>query len=229
MTRTFELIKDVVENLDLTIKVKNVDGLRLFVCETLYLRPGDMIEDGDGNTFQILTLKNNDNMLVNPSVDGQDFIGDTIYLRHFPYFLQGKWMSANDEYLRLDTDTSEKTPLIWLVRGYEEEFFDKSSSVKMEVSPVIYFLDQANFDSWLTEDHDKEAINPMYNLAIRFIKEIKKDGRFKVDSYKIKDEPKFGVEITPSKGNKKRILSDDLSGVGLRITPLKFLGNCINC
>jgi hypothetical protein len=227
MTRTFKIVRDLVNAMDWALPICSRNGSTLFLCNTLFLRVGSVVLDSDDNEYLVTSVVNNTSIVVSGE---QPFVGEFVYVLERPTFLQGKWISANNEYLLMDNDTSNKTPLIWLVRGYEETFNSESNSVKMEVEPLIYFLDQADFNEWTNDDHDQQAVNPMYNLALHFVETVKKSGQFvDVEGWKIKDEPRFGVEITKEKGNSKRILSDDLSGVGLRI-PLKFLGNCdTNC
>lgn len=234
MTRTFEIVRGIVNQMDYSIHINSVDTLlnKYFVCKTLLLKGGSGVMDADGNEFLVSSFKNNEWVILVPVGHSNPFAGEFIYTNVTPYFLQGKWISANNEYLDMDSDTRQKTPLIWLVRGYEETFNAASNSVKMEVEPVIYFLDEAQSQDWTNDDHDTQAVNPMYNLAMLFVETVKKSLQFKeLDGYTIKDEPRFGVSYSnqkAEKGNQKRILSDDLSGVGLRI-PLKFFGNCKNC
>ncbi len=232
MTRTFELIEKIVNDMDLTIKVNEVVGNVLFVCNTLNIRDQSIIKDDLGNEFVVTEFEFNKSITIQPL--GVYVWSGLVIDAPKPTFLQGKWISANNEYLEMSRNTSDKTPLIWLVRGYSEVNGGKMSSVKLEVEPMIYFLDQADFSTWLNEDHDKQAVNPMYNLALRFVETIEKMPTIKsLESYVITDEPRFGVQVsgqvnTKNKGNTKRILSDDLSGVGLRV-PIKFFGSCINC
>jgi hypothetical protein len=220
MTRTFEIVQQIINEMDLTIPVEAINGNILEVKYTLHINKGSIVKDDLGNDYEVVSFVNNEEIEVQP-------LGNYVFTSPFliaptPYFLQGKWISANNEYLAMSQDTRKKTPLIWLVRGYEERHNGLMSSVKMEVEPLIFFLDSADFNNWLNEDHDKEAINPMYNLAKLFVDTVENKKCIKtLDSWKIQDEPRFGVKITTDKGNSKRILSDDLSGVGLRI-PLKI-------
>ena len=231
MTRTFEIVRDIVNQMDYSIKINSIQGNKYFVCTTLLLKFGDNVKDSENNLFVVQSISNNEWVILAPLGD-YVFHGNKIYTIVEPHFLQGKWISANHEYLDMSKDTRQKTPLIWLVRGYEERFNSRSNSVKMEVEPVIYFLDEAMSNDWTNDDHDVKAVNPMYNLAMRFVETVRKTKQFlELDGYTIKDEPRFGVAYPNrdnAKGNQKRILSDDLSGVGLRI-PLKFLGDCRNC
>lgn len=225
MTRTFKIVEDIVNSMDLSIKVNDINNETLSVCKTLHIRVGSVVKDHLDNFYQVYEFENDELIKVSP-LGEYDFTGDVVFAPK-PVFIQGKWMSANSEYLLMESDTRAKTPLIWLVRGYEEKHNGKEFSVKMEVEPLIFFLDEANFDSWLNEDHDKEAVNPMYNLANLFVETVEKNSMIKtLDGWKIHDEPRFGVKISSEKGNNKRILSDDLSGVGLRIPLKMFSENC---
>ena len=227
MTRTFEIVRDLVNSMDLSIKVNEIDGNVLKVCRTLHVRNNSIVKDGEGNEYKVTSFVNNKSITVEPFGE-YVFTGDFVFAPS-PVFLQGKWISANQEYLNMDLDTRQKTPLIWLVRGYEERLKGAMSSVKLEVEPLIFFLDEADFTSWVNDEHDVKAINPMYNLAELFVETIESNPQFKtLEGWKIQDEPRFGVKITTEKGNSKRILSDDLSGVGLRV-PIKYFGSCKHC
>jgi hypothetical protein len=220
MTRTFEIVQDIINKMDLTIEVEALNGNVISVNKTLHINKGSIIEDGLGNKFEVVSFENNQEITVQPL--GNYVFYSSIVVAPTPYFLQGKWISANNEYLAMSNDTRKKTPLIWLVRGYEEKHNGLLASIKMEVEPMIFFLDSADFNNWLNDDHDVNAINPMYNLAKLFVETTEKISKIRtLDYYKITDEPRFGVKITNEKGNSKRILSDDLSGVGLKI-PLKI-------
>ena len=228
--RTFEIIQQVINSMDLTIHVNDVNGTILYVCETLHIRKDSVIKDDLDNEYRVVSFVNNESVEILP-LGAYTWSGKTIYCPE-PTFLQGKWISANNEYLAMTKDTRQKTPLIWLVRGYEEDHLGEMHSAELKVEPMMFFLDEADFNEWLNEDHDKEAVNPMYNLAIRFVETIQNDENFDdLDNWKIKDEPRFGVKTdknNKNKGNSKRILSDDLSGVGLKI-PLKIFNNCQYC
>jgi len=232
MTRTFEIVKELVSKMDLTIIVNyfNVVGHEteiLQVCETLHLRKNSIVKDDLGNEYRVVDFVNNKSVTVEP-------LGNYVWSGHVihcpkPTFLQGHSISTNQEYLQMSSDTRDKTPLIWLVRGYEEDLGGIMKAVKLNVTPLIFFLDEANTNQWTNDEHDLNAVNPMYNLAMRFIQTIKQQANIvPLEGFKIKDEPRFGVQINNQRGNKERILSDDLSGVGLRVN-IKLLNNCKKC
>ena len=227
MTRTFEIVKEIVAKMDLTIHVKSINGDILFVCKTLHLRKGSIIKDDQDNEFRVVDFSNNHSVEIEP-------LGNYVWSGNIincppPTFLQGHAISANHEYLQMSADTRAKTPLIWLVRGYEELHGGVRMAVTMDVTPLIYFLDEADFNNWLNDDHDKNAVNPMYNLAELFVETVEKQKNIvPTADYRITDEPRFGVKLANNRGTSERIISDDLSGVGLRIR-IKKLSNCKTC
>lgn len=226
MTRTYEIIKEVVNDMDLTTNVE-VNGNVLTTCKTLHVRKYSIVKDAADNEFSVTDFVNNTSITVEPL--GAYVWTGTVLTAPTPKFLQGKWMSANDEYLDMDNATRNKTPLIWLVRGYRETHYGQENALEMSVEPLIYFLDEANSPKWLNDEHDINAINPMYNLSRLFIETVEKSFRFnELVDYTIEDEPRFGVRYSADKGNKKRIIDDDLSGVGLKL-PLEVHPDCNNC
>lgn len=226
MTRTFEIIRDIVDSLDLTTTVE-VDGNLLTTCKTLHVRKHSIVKDGANNTFKVTDFVNNESITVEPL--GSYTWSGTVLTAPKPLFIQGKSMSTNEEYLDISNATRDKTPLIWLVRGYREKHYGKLEALSFSVEPLIYFLDEAYSEKWLNDEHDINAINPMYNLCQLFVNKVKKSNAFNdLVDYSIDDEPRFGVRYSAEKGNRKRIIDDDLSGVGLRI-PLDVRQNCKIC
>lgn len=225
MTRTFEIVKDVVANLDLNVEVE-ASGNTLTTCNTLHIRKYSVVKDEANNTFTVDSVVINKSIQVTP-LGNYTWSGTTL-TAPTPTFLQGEWMNANSEYLEMSNQSAKKTPLIWLVRGYTEDHFGKEFSVDFDVDPIIYFLDETPESGWLQDDHDKNAINPMYQLCERFVKELNKKIFIKeIENYSIKDVPEFGVKVG-NKGSDRTIIDDYLSGVELRID-LTVFKTCKSC
>ena len=137
-------------------------------------------------------------------------------------------MGIRYRFIDIDTYTFNKTPLIWLVRGYTETHNGLGSNIDYSVAPVIYFLEETPADGWLTSEHDTNAINPMYRLCQRFMDTLKNSPKLnEIDNYSITDRPKFGVKVG-NRGSDEMILDGYLSGVELRI-PLEVYDNCTEC
>lgn len=225
MTRTFEIVENVVANLDLTTKVE-ASGNTLTTCDTLHLRKYSVVKDESNNTFRVDSVTINEQIVVTPL--GSYTWSGIVLTAPEPTFLQGEWMNANSEYLDMSNRSAKKTPLIWLVRGYNEDHFGRESSIDFEVDPIIYFLDETPESGWLQDDHDKNAINPMYQLCEKFVKTLNRKVFIdEIQTYSIKDVPEFGVKVG-NKGSDRTIIDDYFSGVELRVD-LRVFDNCSKC
>jgi hypothetical protein len=228
MTKTFQIVREIVNQMNFDIAIKSIDNYTLSVCKTLTLKVGETVTDGDGNAFIVTSIVMNSQINLLPVNHTNSFVGFTLFTQLGATYIQGKWISVNNEYLQMDLQTQNKTPLIWLVRGYEEKRPDWKTGIKLESEPLIYFLTESDNTAWLNNEVDENAIIPMQNLADLFVETARQSGMFtQIKGERYVDEIRFGVK-RGDKGNERRILSDDLSGIGLRI-PFKFLGNCKTC
>lgn len=226
MTRTFELIQDFVNEMDLTGEVLESTATSITVCNPLSIRVGRIITNPTAQQFRVTSVSG-DVIELEPVGHVDPWTGTTFTVGD-PTFLQGEQMMANAEFLEMDTNTFNKTPLIWLVRGYTENHKGLESNIDYDVAPVIYFLEESNPDEWVTSEHDSNAVNPMYRLCQRFMDTLKNSPKInEITNYAITDRPKFGVKVG-NKGSESMILDDYLSGVELRLT-LEVFDSCTNC
>ena len=123
-------------------------------------------------------------------------------------------------------DGEDKYPLIFQHEITRETFFnDKRNKLERESEVDLFFLCVADFKEWQIAEHNKFAIKPMRELALKFIEELKtSNGIGEFDTFEILDHVKFGV-YTSEKGHTERIFNDNLSGVQLRTT-IPFLKTC---
>lgn len=123
-------------------------------------------------------------------------------------------------------DGEDKYPLIFQHEITRETFFnDKRNKLERESEVDLFFLCVADFKEWQIAEHNKFAIKPMRELALKFIEELKtSNGIGEFDTFEILDHVKFGV-YTSEKGHTERIFNDNLSGVQLRMT-IPFLKTC---
>lgn len=221
--RTFEIIEQIINSMSMAVEVNTSTATTINVDNVLSMRVGRIISDGVNN-FKIKGIVGKV-VTLSPVSHSIAWSGDFAYLNE-PTFLQGEWMSANSEFLMMNNNTFKKTPLIWLVRGYKEDFKSRENNIKFSVSPVIYFLEETPESGWLNSEHDQNAINPMYNLCVEFIKTLQTFANIGElnNGYEITDKPRFGVKVG-NKGSEKLILDDYLSGVELRID-LDIYNNC---
>lgn len=120
----------------------------------------------------------------------------------------------------------EKYPLIFQHEITRETFFnDKRNKLERESEVDLFFLTTADFQKWDIDDHNKFAIKPMRELALKFIDELKtSNGIGEFEDYEILDHVRFGTYST-EKGHETRVFNDKLSGVQLKIK-IPFLKTC---
>jgi hypothetical protein len=187
------------------------------MCNTIHIKVGDVIKDPLGNDYQVVAMSVNEWLQV-ISTDSQDpFVGNT-FMPPSVLFLHGTPSSTNNEYLKLHgTRTLEKTPFIWLLLPYTENYLPLDSSLVASYNARIFFMDWANVDKWKNDQHNDLAIKPMNSLCSAFINVIENDYSFKnLVEYTRQPRPRFGVEVT-NKGSEKTIIHENLSGIDLTL------------
>jgi hypothetical protein len=220
-----DIIKDVVNSMDLTIKVNSFDGNVLQVCKTLHVNYGKIVTDGAGKKFKVTSFTNDQSITVVPFGHVDDWNSSTL-IAPKPLFIHGGAYSVNEEYLSISNDTRKKTPFIWLLRGYNEIVYGRMDSKERTADIRLFFMDETNEPEWLNDEHDVNAINPMQNLVNLFIETIEKNPMFlPLINHRVKDRARFGVEI-PTKGSDRKIIDDDLSGCELNVSIDLLKGNC---
>lgn len=213
-----DLIRDIFENrINYKIKVKSLeylsdDKVKIFVCKTLTLRPGSILIFNNIE-FKVEYASNNEWVIVFPDENGNAFDGD-YFICPKPLFLHGSPNSVNREYLEISSDTRDKTPFSWVLRGLRiRKSKEKSSIIDYTVSGRTFLMDEANSSEWTNDSHDYFAVNPMENLAFEFEEVVEKMPTINFSGdFEIIDRARFGVS-TENVGSTKRIISDNLSGV----------------
>lgn len=220
-----DIIKDVVNSMDLTIKVTSYAFNVLLVCRTLHVNYGKIVTDGRGLKYKVVDFVNDYSITVQPY--GHLVNWDSSILNApKPLFIHGGAYSVNEEYLSISNDTRKKTPFIWLLRGYNETINGRMSSIERIADVRLFFMDETNEPKWLNDEHDVYAINPMQNLVNLFIETIEKNPMFlPLENHRVKDRARFGVEI-PQKGSERKIIDDDLSGCELNVVLQRLKDNC---
>ncbi len=149
-----------------------------------------------------------------------------------PYYFNGTIVQTNSE-LKKESDLSKKTPMIFLRRPFSEiinadDLVDSDIANRPDLT--FYFLTEANFNEWLTEDHDINAIKPMRNMAYEFIELLKKNVKYieRLTDYTVTDLIKFG--LVTQNGVEKGLFSDNYSGAEMDITlGIKYQCLCSEC
>ncbi len=147
------------------------------------------------------------------------------------YFRHGTPKAANEELVK-ESVIFKKTPLIWLLDEFEEEFDDDDGSLIERESKIrLFFLTNADHGE-VTNDITDHAVKPMYRLAQNFVKQLNRmpsvfnmyDDNGKKIKHKLIVHTKFGIYIA-NKGADKSILTGTFTGVEMPITLRIFKGD----
>jgi len=217
MGNLVDIVREIINRINLNLTVKEVIGSTIYLCDTLHLTLGKIIKDDAGNEYRIVDFVINEWISVVPVGHLLSFTGSIVVAPPILY-LHGSPSSTNNEYLTTSQRTLKKTPFIWLLGSYEYDNLPLDSSVVYSFDVRLFFMDWANVPKWKNDQHNDLVIKPMENLSNAFIKVIENDYTFKrLGTYSRKPRPRFGVELT-NKGSDKTIIHEDLSGIDLSLT-----------
>jgi hypothetical protein len=215
------IVQNIVFAMDYSIQgVYSVDDEKTYACQTKWARVGKIVWNNN-QKFLVESLEE-DEWLVGQH-DTQVLDG-TIYLPQ-PIFIHGTKKATNREWTILNKNVTSKTPIIWLLGSLNYKQFGRESTIDIESSLRIFFLDETDVTNYYTADHVTQVVYPMEQLAMEFINTINKNRNFKtIEDWEIIEFTRFGVE--QENGMFQNILDANLSGVELRITLTKYKENC---
>ena len=215
------IIGNVVSQMDSTID-GTFDVDKTLSCNTKWARVGKIVTDSNGDEFLITEIDEN-NYLV---TENRDLIGlNGVINLPQPFFIHGTKKATNREWTILSNDVTAKTPIIWLLGSLNYKQFGRESTIDIESSVRIFFLDETDVANYYTADHITQVVYPMEQLAKEFIETINRNRNFKtIEDWEIIEFTRFGVE--QENGMFQNILDANLSGVELRITLTKYKENC---
>ena len=218
MTNLVDIVRQIIDRIDLNISVKNIIGDKIYVCNTMHITLGKIVKDEFGNEYKVIDFSFNQWVQVEPYNHIIPFAGSTLVAPPI-LFLHGSPSSTNNEYLKLHGNrTLNRTPFIWLLVSYEYDNLPLDSSVVASYNARLFFMDWANMPKWRNDQHNDLVIKPMENLSDAFISVIENDYTFKrLGVYTRRPRPRFGVEVT-DKGSDKTIIHENLSGIDLSVT-----------
>ena len=222
MIATYDIVRNIVNDIDNVVKVNSVVGNIFYTTNTKYLSNKSIVTV-NGVEYRVTSFVKNESVTLD--LNGAVVTSTEMELKK-PTFLHGTASSVNNEYLEISNQTREKTPFIWLLRGYTDTFYDELSSKDRDSSIRLFFMDETNADKWRNDEHDTNAINQMYELSQLFIKVVQGSQIYDdLGTYSITDRPRFGVEIA-NRGSDSMIIDEDLSGVELNMI-LPIFKNCL--
>lgn len=221
MVETIDIIKDLVENLNLQLNIKTVNSVdnihTITVCNSYYLsgkpdsnNTANTIEI-DSNTYDIISVNDSEIVLKGDTAPN---VGKFTIAN--PYFFHGTILQTNEELSQI-TDCFQKYPAIYFRRTFVETW-NRRNEIEREAQVTLYFLTQANFEHWQIDEFDTYAIKPMRKLCYAFIEKINKHSQLqRSENWQITDNIKFAT-FTNEKGYESQKFNDTVSGVQLDIT-----------
>ena len=218
MNLTVNILEAFISSMDLSGDVSSLvnDGTNTT------LTVDDPYHTREGMTIQVDTV---DQTVI--SVSGNDIevsgvlASATTYLVPNPFYFHGTPIATNSHIN--GAKDKNKVPMIYLYEILREKDLPVTSGLARESDLRLFFLDNADFDRWDTDDHYSKRLIGLNNLVDAFRIEALKYPGFFLDetTFTRINHVKWGV-YKDNKGHEQRIFDDDLTGVELSFTlPLR--------
>jgi len=221
-----QVIKSIYSALDNSVEgTYDAQNDRTDICNTKWMRIGQVVEDASGEFYRILTIEYDEFVTWEPlDPANQNPLEGTISLPT-PYWITGTQLATNREWTIKGPNLSAKLPLVWLLEVIRMRKYGMESTYDFDADIRMFFLDETNVVQYYTEDHRELVMYPMEKLCAEFLKVVEEDARFvRYDDYELITFSRFGTER--SDGMFANILDANLSGVELRIRLVKYKENC---
>ena len=227
MIHTVDLIKEIVDSFDPKTVIKQVStgvDTVLKVCNLMYIREQSKVKINNIEyTVKSVDEENKEITIAGiiPVNPGDYIQGGTVHYFH------GTPIATANQLVQIQ-QVQNKTPLLYLLEVISDRFDeDPESSIDRESDMNLFFLDEANFKDWDTDQHYSGAIKPMSNLATMFKEHLKTSiGIGVIDESTMSYHAKFGLSIRNESGHLKNLFPETFSGVQLRIK-IPFLKSLI--
>lgn len=214
--QTVDIIGDIVSSLDTTVTINNIiDNGSTYTIEsdcTYWLSIGDTIVI-NSFSYEIVSFVINDSLTIKP-IGGASLPVASSFDISAPNYVHGTLKMAQNE-VDAQTDKTLLMPFIYLFEVIRDrKNTDKDSMIDREVDLRIFFLNTANTNDWLTDDHYLNLIDPMQQMVDLFINKIENNKLF-IDELSYDCLPLINVS---EKGTQEKSLFDcNLSGIELRL------------
>lgn len=199
---------------------------RTYICNTKWMRVGQIVEDSNGFQYRILSVEYDEYVTWEPVLITNPNDLEGVITLPSPYWITGTQLATNREWTISTPNLSSKLPLIWLLEVIRMRKYGMESTYDFDADIRMFFLDQTNITQYYTEDHRNLVMYPMEKLCQEFLNVVNEDARFvRYTDYELITFSRFGTER--SDGMFANILDANLSGVELRIRLVKYKANCI--
>ena len=161
---TVDIVNDLVAELDLTVTISTIndngDGTyTLYTCDTKWLQECFKITY-ESAQWTITNVVKDDSITIKPLLDSTPAPTELSFEAYSPYYFHGTVIQTNLE-LEQISNSSLKTPMIYLLEVLEDTFFNRDAQNERESDLRLFFLTQANFVDWKTQDTYTNAITPI--------------------------------------------------------------------
>jgi hypothetical protein len=221
-TNIVDLVGTLIENIRDThaiISITNVGNTyTINTAETHSLAVGDYVKIS-GTDYKIITLTNDTKFTVTSTTA----ITGTIWTALAPYYFYGTPIMIANTIDKI-TDYQNKYPVIVLFETMPADsndgYIDKESPIERTVALEMYFMDEANYSDWASEDYYSNVINDMQTLVDSFIAECQIN--VQIGSFTKHKETNYSKWNLVRLDTGKNVFNAQLSGIGLNISlPIK--------
>lgn len=210
MSLFVDIVGEFVQGLNLTTEVQSVtvagSNTTLVVNNAYHLRAGMSLNIA-GTDYEVLSVFGEAF-----TVEGLPVInaGESVSVPA-PFYFHGTPIATSQRLVRLED--IEKVPMIYLYEQLRERRRGQNSPIR-SANITLYFLDNANFEEWLTPDYYANRLVGLNKLVDKFISELDKDITFDTleTDFDIRNLQHFGTFRT-LKGYEKEIFADKFTGV----------------
>ena len=224
MDQVVDIIESFINNISFAQDVisHSDNGINTTIeVADIYHARAKLIIDVDGSDYEVVSVTEPGTIVVS------GVIADPLILTlPDPYYFHGTPYATNSHLSSIE-DWRNKTPFIYLLEIIRESFQGPESVIEREADIRLFFLDNANFADWTTDQHYTLVINGQRRLLEKIVYEMKRYYRFGlIENYDIYSHAKFGV-YTDMQGHTNSVFDEELSGVELRINlPILYELKC---
>lgn len=217
------LFKELVNEIDTSIKVTSYSSKRFYTCDTKWIRKGKIVfgkTSSDADASSVVTAVVKDTYF---EVQSATLVKDVRC--PLPFAIVGTKTATNIEWTKADRNLLNKTPLIWLLENHTEKVYGDEASLERDVRLKILFLDETDVTNYYTSDHREQVVEPMLSLEEEFIKVINKKAIYqRLKDFSRDTFSRFGSET--ENGMLKNILDANLSGIIIDLSVSKYKEPC---
>lgn len=210
-----DVIKSKLELLPIDVNILAVNGALLEVCNPQWLKVGDSVFDSVIAERKIIEV--GERFIKLDAIGFDDSTVKKIPLKK-PTFIWGVPIEANNEYTLMADFSIDKSPLIWLLEPWTEDY-KPSEGMELSADVRMFILDVTNEPVWVNEEQKVYALKPMKALSKAVVSVLKKQPlgwNVEKNGFSLIQRNRFGVQRKD--GNTKKIIDEDLSGWEIKIT-----------